>query len=298
MAWPVAGAHDDRMDGSHFENIHEYNAVDLARRHRSTAGTQEAVDDGLVDRLMESVDRDGYVVVEGLVDASTLEAIKEDVRARFVYEGGRNNFEGFRTQRLYRVLEKTFVCNALVEHPLVLALLDRVLMPNYLLSQLQVIDILGGEAQQPLHFDDAFYPFARPRPALGAATIFAIDDFTEHNGATVVVPGSHRWGDRLPAEADTAIPAVMPAGSMLFFLGTTWHGGGANHTDAPRLCVTAQYCQPYLRTQENYSLGLSRARAAQLGEHMQRMLGYSIHPPFVGMVDGKHPKRLLEELDG
>lgn len=282
---------------STFEDFESYGRADLAAKYRSTAGTQPAVDPARIDPLMENLERDGYVIVERLIPEPLLRAIRDDVRPRFKHPAGRNNFEGFKTQRLYAVPEKTFVCNPLVEHPLVLGLLDRLFEPNYLLSQLQVIDILPGEAQQPLHYDDAFYPWPRPRRALGAATIFAIDDFTEDNGATVVIPKSHTWPDRPPTEEDEAlaIPAVMPAGSMLLFLGTLWHGGGHNRSDGRRLCVTAQYCAPFLRTQENYSLSISRDRVRQCSEHMQRLLGYSVYPPFMGMVDGMHPKRQLED---
>jgi ectoine hydroxylase-related dioxygenase (phytanoyl-CoA dioxygenase family) len=136
---------------------------------------------------------------------------------------------------------------------------------------------------------------ARPRPPLGAATIFAIDDFTADNGATVMVPGSHLWDDRTPTADDVRLPAVMPAGSVVFFVGTLWHGAGANRTERGRLCVTAQYCAPWCRQQENFSLSVSRERARASSEHIQRMLGYSICPPFVGFVDGMHPKRLLED---
>ena len=87
----------------------------------------------------------------------------------------------------------------------------------------------------------------------------------------------------------------MPAGSVVFFLGTLWHAGGANRSDSARLCVSAQYCEPWCRTQENYSLSLSREAVKQCSEHIQRMLGYSIHAPFMGFVDGKHPRRLLED---
>jgi ectoine hydroxylase-related dioxygenase (phytanoyl-CoA dioxygenase family) len=89
-------------------------------------------------------------------------------------------------------------------------------------------------------------------------------------------------------------PVVMPRGSVLLFLGTLWHGGGANRTERGRLCVTAQYCARWCRQQENFSLSVPRERAAQCSEHVQRMLGYSIHPPFMGFVNGMHPKRLLE----
>jgi ectoine hydroxylase-related dioxygenase (phytanoyl-CoA dioxygenase family) len=168
------------------------------------------------------------------------------------------------------------------------------MLPNYLLSQAQVINIKTDSPAQPLHIDDGFYPWPRPRPALSVATVFAIDDFTEENGATVAIPGSHLWGeDRFPEEEDRRVAAVMPAGSCILFLGNLWHGGGANYSGADRLAITAQYCEPWLRTQENYFLSVSPETAASVSENMRRLLGYSIHPPFMGMSEGMHPKRKL-----
>lgn len=275
----------------------EYFHADLARKYRSTAGSQDQVDPALVDALMAEVEAEGYVVLPQLFGEDEVAAMRAALLPHFDGHLGRNNFEGFGTRRLYAVIEKTLACNPLVEHPLVLALLDRLLEPNYLLSQLQAIDIQPGEAAQPLHYDDAFYPWPRPRRALGAATILAIDDFTADNGATVLLPGSHRWDSRAPGAADIAraVPAVMPRGSVLFFVGTLWHGGGANASAAGRLCVTAQYCAPWCRQQENFSLSVSRAQVKRCSEHVRRMLGYSIYPPFMGFVNGLHPKRLLEE---
>lgn len=132
---------------------------------------------------------------------------------------GRNRFEGHTTQRVYSVLNKTRTCDRIADHPRVLALLDRLFLPNYLLSMLQVINILPGEQAQMLHTDDGFYPLPRPRAALGAATIWAIDDFTADNGATDIVAGSHQWGRRMPEEAERE-PVVMKAGSCVLFLGT------------------------------------------------------------------------------
>ena len=278
-------------------DLEEFSRVELAQRFKSTAGTQEAVDASVVDEAMARVEADGYVVFEKLLPSEQVEAIRADVTPRLPPDHrGRNNFEGFTTQRIYGLLEQSFVCDALIEHPLILALLDRVLEPNYLLSQLQVINILPGEVQQPLHYDDAFYPWPRPRPALGAATIWAIDPFTEDNGATVVLPKSHLRGPQQPSASDEVSlrSVVMPSGSVVFFLGTLWHAGGANRSTAARMCATAQYCAPWCRQQENFSLSVSRERARRSSEHIQRMLGYSIHRPFMGFVNGMHPKRLLE----
>ena len=206
-----------------------------------------------------------------------MDALKADVLPRFKHEAGRNNFEGLATQRLYSMMAETDIANPMVEHPLILGLLDKIFEPNYLLSQLQVINIHPNEAAQPLHYDDGFYPWPRPRRALGAATIIAVDEFTENNGATVVIPQSHLWGDRIPEETDikTSLKAVMPKGSVLFFLGTLWHGGGANKTTSPRMCLTAQYCAPFCRTQENFSLSIPKARVKTFSENIQRLLGYS-----------------------
>lgn len=287
----------DQPDGLPGSALLDYGRADHARTHRSTAGTQEPMDPALRERSLADLARDGYTIIEGVLDTDAVARVRRAVEPLFVHDGGRNSFEGFRTRRLYSPLEDTWELDALIEHPVALGLLDEILEPNYLLSQLQVIDIGPGEAAQALHPDDGFYPWPRPRPPLGAATIIALDDFTADNGATVVIPGSHRWDDHAPTDAEvaTAVPAVMPAGSMLVFLGTTWHGGGANRTDRSRMCVTAQYCAPWCRPQENFSLSVGRERVARSSEHLQRLLGYSIHPPFMGFVRGMHPKRLLED---
>ena len=252
------------------------------------------VDQQRVAALLAAVHEQGYVIVPELVPRETMAAIKEAARPFLQYDG-RNEIEGYKTRRIYSVIEKTLACNPLVEHPLILSLLDQILMPNYLLSQLQVIDIHPGEVAQPLHHDDGFYPIARPRPPVSAATIWAIDDFTAENGATLVLPKSHLWGDRTPTDADRndLVSAVMPAGSVVFFLGTLWHGAGANRSAATRMAATAQYCEPWARQQENYSLAISRDRARLCSETIQAMLGYSMLFPFIGFVDGRDPKRLL-----
>lgn len=272
--------------------------ADLAGRYKSTSGSQAHVDPAIISDALQQINQQGYIIIEKLFAPELMDAFKADALTRFKHAAGRNNFEGLATQRLYSMMAETDIANPMVEHPLILSLLDKIFEPNYLLSQLQVINIHPSEDAQPMHFDDGFYPWPRPRRALGAATIIAVDDFTEDNGATVLIPQSHKWGDRLPNKTDKAnlIKAVMPKGSVLFFLGTLWHGGGANESPAPRMCLTAQYCAPFCRTQENFSLSIPKAQVRTFSENIQRLLGYSIHPPFMGMVEGKHPKRVLEDL--
>jgi hypothetical protein len=268
-------------------------AGDLAGTYPRTASSGAAVDEATVNSDLAAVARDGYVILPDLLSPAELDAIRAGVPP-LLDRVGRNNFEGHTTQRVYSVLNKTRSCDVIADHPRVLALLDRLFLPNYLLSMLQVINILPGEEAQMLHTDDGFYPIPRPRAALGAATIWAIDDFTAENGATDIVPGSHTWGDRIPDGTEERRPVVMSAGSCVFFVGTLWHGGGANRSDAPRLALTAQYCEPWLRPQEAFTLSMTRDTVRAVSEDIRRMLGYSIHPPFIGQVDGMHPKRLLE----
>src|ERR1700744_5841090 len=266
---------------------------DLALRYKWTPSGGATVDPSLVEADMAALDRNGYVIWENLLTAEQCEQIR-DVVNPWLGHTGRNSFEGRHTQRIYSVLSRKSISHPMLSNPRVLALLDRLLMPNSLLSALQAINIQPGEAAQLAHHDDGFYPIPRPREPLAAATIWAIDDFTADNGATVLYPGSHRWGARRPGPEDPAIPVVMPAGSCVFFVGTLWHGGGANTTARERLALTAQYCQPWLRPMEAFTLSISRDIARTVSEDIRRMLGYSIHPPFVGAVDGLHPLRLLE----
>lgn len=277
--------------------IDDYSAIETANKYKKTkSAALENIDQNWLQTSLQQVEKDGYVIIPNVLSPAEIDIISSAVATHLTHTG-RNFFEGTLTQRIYSVINKTFACNGLVEHPMILALLDKLMYPDYLLSQLQIINLLPGETQQAIHHDDSQYAIPRPRRHLGAATIWALDDFTKENGATVIIPGSHKWGDKRPTEDDLAkqISCEMPRGSVVFFVGTLWHGGGANNSDKPRLAATAQYCEGFCRSQENFSLSISQQKVAQCSEDMKRLLGYSIYGPFMGMVDGKHPKRLLEQ---
>jgi ectoine hydroxylase-related dioxygenase (phytanoyl-CoA dioxygenase family) len=212
---------------------------------------------------------------------------------------GRNDFEGLKTQRAYALLKKTRALDPLVAHPRILAVVEAALGPDPLLSACLAVRILPGEKQQIPHFDCGFYPVPRPRASMGVSVIWALDPFTEENGATLVWPASHLWPDgRRPCHEDAPIPVVMPAGAAVIFDGDLWHAGGANRAREPRLGLTPQYCANWLRGIENMSLAVPPAVVATLSEPLQRLLGYAIRPPFMGYVDGVHPRRLLEGGNG
>lgn len=251
------------------------------------------------DRLsadLATFEEQGYVVVENALAPHQLDALLEGLEPLLRDTPlGRNDFEGRSTNRVYALLAKLPAIAPVVEHPHVMAMVDALLQPGYLLSAALAINLLPGETEQAWHFDDGFYTLPRPRPPVSISTIWALDDFTASNGATEIIPASHRWSDEVPSGDDARrIPVVMPAGSVVVFSGTLWHRGGANRSDARRLCVSPQYCQPWARQQENMMLAVGR-RALDYSPRIRAMLGYSIHPPFMGMVDGMHPTRLIDQ---
>jgi ectoine hydroxylase-related dioxygenase (phytanoyl-CoA dioxygenase family) len=261
----------------------------------------------------------GYVVLERLLEPALLDEMRAALAPHLGQHLGRNPFEGRATERVYTLVARHRVFQDLVEHPRILRLCDRFLQPRYLLTTSQAICIHPGERAQAWHTDDSFYAVPRPRPAISVSVIFAVDDFTAENGATQIALGSHRLGNEvdqlvnaamdftpgatgngdppLPAAlASPVIDAVMPAGSAIVFLGTLVHRGGANRTARARLALSNQYCQPWARQQENYALAVppEQVRDLVMSPRVRALLGYSIHPPFMGHVGGVHPERLIQ----
>ncbi len=246
------------------------------------------------ETVLKTLERDGYAVVPGLLSPPEIAGVHAEVeRWLAATPTGRNAFEGFRTQRVYNLVGKSRAFDPLIEHPLVVSLCDAVLAPNYQLSSAVAICLGPDEQEQALHYDDQLFPVPRPRPPLVFSAMWAIDDFTEANGATRVIRESHRWAGERPDAASPIRPVEMPRGSLLLYLGTLWHGGGANRTDRVRVGVNVNYNRGWLRQQENQYLGVPREVAAGLSETMRRLIGYDVHPPFIGFVDGRHPGKVL-----
>jgi ectoine hydroxylase-related dioxygenase (phytanoyl-CoA dioxygenase family) len=243
----------------------------------------------------------GYTVIEDLMDATTIAAVRETLAPHLGSHHGRNDFEGFLTERVYTLVGRGKVFEDLTEEPRLMAVLDRVLQPAYLLTASQAININPGETAQSIHTDDGFYRLPRPRPAISYTVIVAVDAFTQANGGTEVIPGSHLWGDEEIAERRRdpdglralLVPMEIPAGACFVFPGTLFHRGGANRSDKPRLAFTNQYCEPWARTQENFYLGIPREMVRSMSPKLQQLLGYDIWPSFMGMVTASHPSKAL-----
>lgn len=262
----------------------------------------------------DEFDRRGFLIFERVLSPDTVADIRAALAPHLARDlKGRNDFEGERTNRVYALMAKSPVFADLAIHPLALAFAEAELGPSCLLSALLAINLHPGETVQPWHFDDGGAKVPRPRPALGISAFWAIDDTTEQNGATEIIPGSHLWDGEIIQGAVTpsdfahkgfdhadddrvdAIKLVMPSGSLAITKGTLWHRGGANRSDRPRLIITPQYCAGWIRQLENMALAVPAEVAETLPERARELIGYSIHPPFMGHIDGRHPRKLLRE---
>ena len=252
----------------------------------------------------------GYTIIADFLSPDRLRAVRAGLAPYLGSHNGRNNFEGYRTERVYTLVARGKVFEDIACDARVLALCDEFLKPGYLLTASQAICIYPGETPQPIHHDDGFYTIPRPRPAISLSTIVAVDAFTSENGGTEIIPGSHAWDDIQVAgqyggsrSMDSAEnpdwppqlrPLEMPAGACVFFLGTLLHRGGANRSAAPRLAFSNQYCEPWARTQENFFLGIPPQQVRGMAPRLQQLLGYGIWAPFMGHVTASHPLKTLE----
>jgi ectoine hydroxylase-related dioxygenase (phytanoyl-CoA dioxygenase family) len=243
-----------------------------------------------------SLDEHGYALVEGLLPPDDVAARLAALDGLFAATPtGRNSFEGFHTQRIYAVFAKTRAFDDIAVHPLLLGALDHALGPHYQFSAPVALQIGPGEQAQVLHRDEAVYPLPRPHAPVVMNSMWALCDFTEANGATRLIPGSHRWPeDRQPTPDESeVVQATMPAGSVLIYHGGLWHGGGANTSDRPRPGLILEYVVSWLRPQETQLVAVPPEVARELPERLQELLGYNVYPPFLGYVDGRHPGKVL-----
>ncbi|HTT86484.1 MAG TPA: phytanoyl-CoA dioxygenase family protein [Acidimicrobiales bacterium] len=248
-----------------------------------------------VEEVVAQLDERGYATVPGAIGPDQLAWARAELEALVAETPvGRVDFEGYRTRRVYGLFGKTRALDALATHEGVLGVLDRVLGVHYQLSAPTGISIGPGERAQAMHPDDAIYPLPRPHPEVVVNVMWPLQDFTAANGATRIVPGSHRWTDEVPGPDTSTVTVELPAGTALLYTGSVWHGGGANDSDADRLGVVLHYAVSWLRPVENHVLVVPPVAAAELPVRLQELLGYNVHPPFIGYVDGRHPRKLID----
>ena len=232
--------------------------------------------------------RDGAVILTDMLPAATMAQAAAEMRERFDTQGRRSesDFNGYRTLRIGGVLGYAPTTAQIIGHPRVLEIADAVLLPfcqNYRIGSTTGIEILPGEADQVLHRDDTIYPLhSLPGLETQIGVMWSFCDFTAENGATRVIPGSHRHSDPWPPDEAGLVQAEMPTGSALFYMGSTWHGGGANRSDAPRMGLINTYSLGWLRQETNQYLAVPPEIAAQYPPRIRRLIGYARHSPILG----------------
>jgi len=257
----------------------------------------------------------GYVIFESLMNEAGISRVRRALDP-YLTKKGRNDFEGFKSNRVYALLAKNpDVFSDMILHPLALYFAEREFGRSCLLSALLAINLHPGETVQPWHCDDQQVMIARPRSAFGVSTFWTIDPMTADNGATQLIPGSHLWEDDGdlnfernaelfdaskerdvdfdPAPHPDMIKATMPAGSLMILKSSLFHRGGANSSDSSRLIVTPQYCAGWARQLENMAIAIPKETVATLPKRVRELIGYNIHDFFMGYVDGVHPDRAL-----
>ena len=247
----------------------------------------------------ERIDRDGYTILENAIEPELRDALTDDlVRLERQYDvrPSDNEFEGTKTIRIYNLLAHGKLYEAVPVHPNVLPVVESVLDEGCLVSSLSSIGIAPGESAQPIHADDQLIPLTKPHVPTVCNTMWALTDFTEANGATRIIPGSH-LRDHSPdygAPYDS-IAAEMPAGSVLVWHGSLWHGGGANATDKRRVGIAMNYCAGWIRQQENQQLGIPRDVAAGFSRRLRQLCGYGVYNGLIGHIDKHSPAEMLGE---
>jgi ectoine hydroxylase-related dioxygenase (phytanoyl-CoA dioxygenase family) len=246
------------------------------------------------DEVAECLDREGCAVVERLFDDAWCRELKQELAAyveraptsiekmnEHLAGTGASDFYPGNTKRIQGLVAKSAAYQALAMHPTLLGVCDLILKPNCARYQIHATAalIIGPDARvQVLHREEGpFNYMAMPRPNLVLASMAAVTDFTEANGATRVVPGSHRWPELRKARESEVAAAEMPAGSLFLWMGRTLHGAGANRTNEWRYGTFLSYSLGWLRQEENLYLDVPPDIARTLPKELRRLLGYGMH---------------------
>ncbi len=251
------------------------------------------LDPTTIEAHIRRIATDGYTIIENAIDPALLDALARELE-RLEHELGAvpagNSFEGANTVRIYNLLAYGGPFAAVPTHANVLPIVEGVLDDGCLISSLSSIAIDAGEIAQPIHADDQLIPVDKPHVPLVCNTMWAITEFTEENGATRILPGSHTR-DHSPeyGRPYESIAAVMPRGSVLVWHGSLWHGGGANRTGERRVGVAMNYCAGYVRQQENQQLGVPAEIARTYPARLLELMGYGIYRGLIGHIDKRVP---------
>jgi ectoine hydroxylase-related dioxygenase (phytanoyl-CoA dioxygenase family) len=246
--------------------------------------------DTSVEAVVEAIRRDGAVIVDHLASHDLLDAMEAELAPSFAdTEACADEFNGLHTRRTGALIAHSTTSHQLIQHPLILGATAEILAhsTNFQLHITQAIAIGPQSPAQPIHRDQwawDFFPFPDGFE-VECSAIWALTDFTEANGATRVVVGSHRVGDGKSFEQNDSVPAVMERGSVIFYTGSTYHGGGANSTEQTRIGVQCSYALGWLRQEENQYISVPLDVAKTLPVELLRLMGYEKGSFTLGYMD-------------
>ncbi len=249
-----------------------------------------------------AVVRDGWTILPDVIEAALVRELVARIEAlleELSVPRGSNTFLGEHTRRIFNLLARDALFERVPVHAAVLPVIEAVLDRECLLSSLTAIEMGPGETDQPFHADDGSIGLPKPHGPITCTAIWALTDFTRANGATRLVPGSHR-GDRNPrrGEEPRFEQAEMSAGSVLVYHGSLWHGGAANTGPSARMGIVANYCAGFLRQEECQLLALPRERVARFTPRLRELVGYGTYRGLMGHVDQRSPAEWLDPATG
>jgi ectoine hydroxylase-related dioxygenase (phytanoyl-CoA dioxygenase family) len=245
---------------------------------------------------VERIKADGFTIAERAIEPELVEALVEALdrlERELDAKPALNAFEGHHTVRIYNLLRYGAPFDRVPVHPAVLPIIDGVLGDGCLISSLSSIAIDPGETAQPIHADDQVIPLDKPHRPIVCNSMWALTDFTAANGATRLVPASHRLDNPEYGGAYETVAAEMPKGSVLLWDGALWHGGGANVSDARRTGIAMNYCAGFIRQQENQQLGLDPSLVKTFPARLQELVGYGVYRGLIGHIEKNSPAQLL-----
>jgi len=256
------------------------------------------------EAVSEALARDGCAVIEGLASRDAMEELAREMAPHIeATPRGREVFVGEQTRRTGGLIPRSPASHSLIGHPFVLDVVGRVLAhaTTFRLHLTQVISLGPGETEQPVHRDQwafDFFPFPQGYE-VQCNTLWAMSDFREENGATRVIPGSHRFDDKLQFSVDDTECVEMDTGSLLLYTGSLYHGGGANRTEEERTGLNITYAVSWLRQEENQYLTTPIEVARELPDDLLRLMGYQRGAYALGYVDDmRDPLRALHSGGG
>lgn len=246
--------------------------------HLAELGVTE---DLLTGQQRRELDDNGYIVLPGVLDDGQIADIKRSLAAIGAREGKNAGHEYTLCDdgafRIHNLLDKDTVYDICLNHPVVLAAVQQVLGSEFRLSMLNMRSQLPGQRRQKLHVD--WYEGAESEFKVCNA-IWALDDFVPENGATSVVPGSHRW-DKVPKEVvedryqevEGEVQIVAKAGDVIIFNSHLWHRGMDNLTQGPRAGINTFFCRADQTPELNQDALLGLETRQRFGQAELHLLG-------------------------